>query len=164
MPQKVSDLVQRCPLAKQVDRETVPEHIRTDIPAGRLQPGLLERPVKNTVDNICGREPSMRGSPADKQISRRAGPATTYVRDDSLAYIDRKRHAVMELALSANHQLSCAPAYVLEPDSGHFLRAKAKTHHEQQHRVVAPPDRIIGSNGFEQLPDLVRLQMARQVG
>ena len=89
-------------------------------------------------------------------------PAATDVRDDSLAYIDGKRHAVMELAFSANHQLPRTPAYVLEPDSDHFLRAKAKTRHEQQHRVVAPPDDIIGSNGFEQSPDLVRRQMARQ--
>ena len=48
MPQKVSDLVERCPFAKQVHRKTVSEHIRTDIPAGRLQTGLLERPMKNT--------------------------------------------------------------------------------------------------------------------
>ena len=51
MPQKVSELVERCPLAKQVDRKTVSEHIRTDIPAGRLQTGLLERPVKNAIDD-----------------------------------------------------------------------------------------------------------------
>ena len=164
MPQKVSDLVERCPFAKQVDRKTVSEHIRTDIPAGRLQTGLLERPMKNTVDYICLLEPSVRRLPADKQISRRASPATTYVRDNSLAYIDGKRHAVMQLALSANHQLPRTPANVLEPDSDHFLRAKAKTRHEQQHRVVAPTERIVDSNGFEQSPDLVRLQMAMQAG
>ena len=120
--------------------------------------------MKNPVDNICRLEPPVRRLPADKQISRRAGPATTYAGDNGLAYIDGKRHAVMQLGLAANHQLPRSPANILEPDSDHFLRAKAKTHHEQQHRVVAPAERIVDSNGFEQLPDLVRLQMARQAG
>ena len=104
----------------------------------------------------------MRRFGGDEQMTRAAGAPVLKIGNDRLADIDGDRHAFMVSALAADQDLSRPPVDVLEPDGNHFLRAKAKPGHQQQHRVVAATAPIVAVDRVDQSPDLVRLEMACQ--
>ena len=106
----------------------------------------------------------MRRLSGDEQVTRVARSTIAKVGDDRLTDIDGKRHAIVALSLAANQDLARTPSNVLKPNRNHFRCAEAKPRHQQQHRMVAPPERIVSVNRFDQLPDRVRCHMGWQVG
>ena len=69
----------------------------------------------------------------------------------------------MQLALAADEDLARAPVDVVELDRDNLGSAKSEPCHEQQHRVVAPPDGVVGANRLDQPLDLFGLEIARQM-
>jgi len=69
----------------------------------------------------------------------------------------------MQLALAADEDLARAPVDVVELDRDNLGSAKSEPRHEQQHRVVAPPDGVVGANRLDQPLDLFGLEIARQM-
>src|SRR5271155_4057041 len=69
----------------------------------------------------------------------------------------------MQLALAADEDFARAPVNVVELDRDNPGSAKSEPRHDQQHRVVAAPDGVVGANRLDQPLDLFGLEVARQM-
>lgn len=98
---------------------------------------------------------------AERNSARVALTSVSDVLDDCFAPIRGKRHAIVQLALAADEALARAPIDVIKPDRDDLGSAKPEPCH-QQHRVVAQPDGVIGSDRVDQLLDLFGLEISRQ--
>ena len=164
MAQHVADLVERRSFAEHVGSETVAQQMRADVLLRRLQAGLPERVLQHGVYDLGILErPMVRRPRRDEQRTRVAGSSVSDVIHDRFAHVRGKRHAVVQLALAPDEDLARAPVDVVELDRDNLGRAKSEPRHEQQHRVVAPPNGVVGANRLDQPLDLFGLEIARQM-
>jgi hypothetical protein len=158
------DLVERRSFAEHVGSETVAQQMRADVLLRRLQASLPERVLQHGVYDLGILEGRMVRRPRrDEQRTRVAGSSVSDVIHDRFAHIRGKRHPIMQLALAADEDLARAPVDVVELDRDNLGSAKSEPRHEQQHRVVAPPDGVVGANRLDQPLDLFGLEIARQM-
>ena len=131
---------------------------------GGFRPVFLNASLQHGVYDLGILEGRMvRRLRRDEQRARVAGSSISDVVDDRFAHVRGKRHAVVQFALTPDEDFARAPVDVVELDRDNLGRAKSEPRHEQQHRVVAPPNGVVGANRLDQPLDLFGLEIARQM-
>jgi hypothetical protein len=69
----------------------------------------------------------------------------------------------VQLALAADEDFARKPVDVVELNRNDLGSAKPEPRHEQQHRVVAPPDGGVRSDRFDDPPDFLGAEIVWQI-
>src|SRR5713226_2542502 len=137
--------------------------MRANVLLRRLETRPVECVAQQSVQDLGILEGWVRRLRRDEQSAGVALSFVSDVLDNRFARVRWKRHAVVQLALAADQDFARTPVDVVELDRNDLGSAKPEPRHEQQHRVVAPPNGVVRSDRFNEPSDLFGPEIARQV-
>ena len=160
MPQHLGNLLHRGAAAEHRGSEAVPKKMRT-VRGGR-KPRSPERPIDDCPNGAAHRESAMRCKTAQEDKSGGARrPSLAEIEADRPPDVYGQRESIMDLAFSANNELSLSPTQVVELERHHLARAQAKTRQQQKDGVVPPARRRRPVTCSEEPLDVFRRHVAR---
>ena len=157
----MANLLKRRTFSQHVGCQTMAEKMRANVFLRRFQPRIFKCFDDHIIDNLCILERLVRRALGNKQGTGVTAPAVLNVVDDGCSDLIRQRHTVMEFALSANQDFTSPPVDVFKLDRYNLDSAQTQSRQEQQYRIVASTDCIVGLSNGEESFNLFRFQITR---
>ena len=132
MAQHVTDLVEGSTPLHEMDRQSVPQHMRTHIGHGWFQACFGKRFLEHRIHQLSVLERTVWHPVGNKEHPRSRHSIQTDLVRQAFAHVLGQRHPVMALALAANHQPTRAPVEILQLQGDHLLRPQSQARRQQE--------------------------------
>jgi hypothetical protein len=154
MPQKFSDLSQRCSLSKHLTGETVTELMGSL--TRRINPGSCERVPDHGTDRLVALEATCRCPAAEKHTSTGAlRPAASQIVGNRLADIHGERQLGTAASLSAYCDGPGLPVQVLQSESGDLTGTQPQSGEQKNNCKIPLALRRLSVAGCQHQLDLL---------